>query len=331
MRAITYSQYGPVDVLGLSEVPLPEPGPRELRLRVEAVAVSSADVAFRAGRPWLTRLFAGPLRPGQPILGTELAGVVDAVGGKVERFEPGQRVFAATGDRFGAHAEYVVLGEDDALALAPAGADLAEAAAVCEGGLTALPFLRDHGRLQPGQHLLVNGATGAVGSVAVQLAKHLGARVTAVCSTQHVELARELGADSVVDYSRRDITRAGTPFDVILDAAGKLSLAACRPILAPRGVLLEPVLGARAVLDHTRSRVLGGRRSVLAFTGLRPAADRAADLRELSALVESGALRGVVHAELPLEEAAQAHRIVEGGGKRGSVILRPALAPAAVS
>ncbi|TNF33298.1 MAG: NAD(P)-dependent alcohol dehydrogenase [Deltaproteobacteria bacterium] len=321
MKAIAYRTYGTPDVLHLEEVAIPTPAAHEIRIRVHAAAVSSADCTFRAGRDRMARMFTGLRRPKRPVLGTELAGVVEAIGDAVTRFAVGDAVYAATGDDLGAHAEYVCVPEAGAVAHKPRNVDFAEAAALAEGTLTALPFLRDTAGLRPGQRVLVNGASGSVGAAAVQLAKHLGAEVTAVCSTRNVALVRALGADHVIDYTQTDFTRAGETWDVIFDTVGKSSFGRAKRALKDGGVYLTTVLSARILLVGLWTRLFGRKRAKLSLTGLRKPAQKAADLEILRGLVEAGEVRPVIDRRFPLEEAAAAHRLVETGHKRGHAVL----------
>ena len=242
MKASVFSTYGPPDVLQLNVVAKPIPKANEVLVRVCAAAVSSTDVNLRQGDP-LMRLVFGLRRPRKPVLGTELAGEIEAIGKDVRRFREGDRVYAATGAGFGAHAEYLCLPEDGALAPMPANMTFAEAAAICEGGLTALPFLRDTGKIQRGHQVLINGASGAVGNMAVQLAKVFGADATGVCGPANVDLVRSLGADAVIDYTREDFTRSGQTYDIIFtaprfDAEGKLLKSGYLTVLH-NGVLIQ--------------------------------------------------------------------------------------------
>lgn len=322
MQAIVYHRYGAPEVLELATVDTPKPGPGELRIRVRAAAVTSSDCAFRRGEPLVTRLFAGLRRPKQPILGTEFAGEVDAVGSGVTRLRPGDRVWAATGDAFGAHGEFLCLPEDGAIELAPEGMGLEEAVAISEGALTALPFLRDEAQLSAGQHILINGATGAVGSQAVQLARHMGAQVTAVCSTNNLDLARSLGAHQVLDYTREDFTQGSDRYDVIFDAAGKCSFPESRGVLNPAGIYLSPALSLGVVWHQMVTSRFLQQRCAIAFTGLRRPDEKRKDLRYLRELVEAGELRGVVGETFPSDQFQAAHRLAESGHKRGAAVLR---------
>ncbi len=320
MRAIVYAAYGPPDVLRVADIAKPTPRDNEALIRVRAAVVTTTDVNLRGGDK-LMRLVFGFRRPKRPILGTEFAGDIEAVGQDVTRFRPGDQVFAATGAGFGAHAEYVCLPEDGALAPKPINATHAEAAAVCEGGSTALPFLRDKGMIRRGHTVLINGASGAVGSAAVQLAKHFGAEVTGVCGPTNVDLVRSLGADTVIDYTRQDFTRSGQTYDIIFDAVGKRSFAQCKGSLEPRGVYMATVPSLALYAHVLWTAQFGNKKARIAATGLRSPAERAKDLMFLKDLVEAGTLKPVMDGCYTMGQIAAAHRRVETGHKSGSVVM----------
>jgi NADPH:quinone reductase-like Zn-dependent oxidoreductase len=317
-----FDRYGPAEVVRIVDRPVPEIGDEEVLVRVGASAVGVTDAVSRSGSPWFARLFFGLRRPKYPMLGTEFAGTVERVGAHVTRLAPGDRVFGAAEVGAGATAEYVVVGQHGAVAKAPAGLDAAHAVATVDGFLTALPFLRDAGEVRPGRSVLVNGASGTVGSAAVQLAKHLGASVTAVTSGQNAELVRSLGADRVVDRTREDFAAERDAYDVIFDAVGKRSFGACRRALTAHGVYLTTVPTGAIMLQAPWTRLFrGGRRAAIAFTGLRDSRTKGVELEQLAALVESGAFVPVVDRILPLDDLVAAHRRVETGHKVGSVVI----------
>ncbi|MEQ4300027.1 NAD(P)-dependent alcohol dehydrogenase [Plantactinospora sp. B6F1] len=318
MRAAVYRTYGPPDVVRVEEVPTPVPGDQDVIVRVCAATVGVTDGTARRGSPGYARLFFGLRRPRWTVLGSEFAGVVEAVGAGVTRFRVGEEVVGITGPDFGAHAEYVRVRQDGALGPKPANLDFAEAVALIDG--TALAFLRDRAGLRPGHTLLVNGASGAVGSAAVQLGRHFGARVTGVCSTPHLDLVRDLGADEVLDYTREDFTRTGQTYDVVFDVAGTSSFGRCRRVLNPAGRYLSPVPSPGLLVQMPWTAAFGGKKAVVAFTGLRKAADKARDLLLVRELAEAGTLRPVIAERYPLERIAQAHRHLDRG-KYGNIIL----------
>ena len=255
------------------------------------------------------------------LLGSNLAGEIEAVGKDVKRFKEGDQVFAASDAAFGAHAEYICLPEEGALALKPADMTYAEAAGVCGGGLTSLPFLRDTGKIQRGQKVLINGASGSVGTSAVQLAKYYGAEVTGVCSTTNLELVKSLGADKVIDYTKEDFARSGETYDIIFDALGACSFFRCKSSLKQRGCYLSTVLTLAILFQMLWTSKIGSKRAMIAFTGLRPAGEKTKDLLFLKGLANAGKLKAVIDRFYPLEQAAEAHRYVDKGHKKGNVVL----------
>jgi NADPH:quinone reductase-like Zn-dependent oxidoreductase len=321
MRASVYTHYGSPDVLQITEVERPTPGENEVLIRVHATTVTSEDCIFRKGKPFIARSATGLLRPKKPTLGAECAGEIEAVGKDVKRFRAGDQVFASSGPALGAHAEYLCLPEDGALALKPANMTYGEAAAICGGALTALPFLRDKGHIQRGQRILIIGASGSVGTAAVQLAKYFGAEVTGVCSTTNLELVRSLGADDVIDYTKADFTQSGQTYDIIFDAVGKSSFSRCKTSLGRKGIYLSTVLSFGILLQMIRTSTAGTRKAMITFTGLRPSSEKTKDLTFLKELVEAGKLTSVIDRRYPLEQIAEAHRYVDTGHKRGSVVI----------
>ena len=331
MKAIVYTQYGPPEVLQVAKVQKPVPTAGEILIRICAAAVTATDPIDRKGEPFIARLATGLTGPRNPIPGSSLAGTVEAVGADVARFRPGDRVYGTSGIRLGAHAEYLCLPEDAALAQMPANLSFEEAAGIVDGALTALPFLRDHGRAGPGTRILVNGASGSVGSAAVQLAAHLGAEVTGVCSAANAARVRSLGASRVIDYQTTDFAQTGERYDVIFDAVGKRSFADCREALKDDGVYLTTVPTLAILPQMLWTARFGRRKAVFAATGLRPHAEKVADLHTLRTLIEAGHLQPVMDRRYPLEQVAEAHRYVETGRKVGNVVLsmsEPAAHPA---
>ncbi len=321
MRATLVDRYGPPEVIRVAEVPMPTPKPDEVLIRVEAAAVTPTDCAFRSGKPSIVRLFAGLRRPRSPILGDLMAGEVVEVGASVTAFAVGHRVFGSPAPPTGAYAEYRCVRATGSIARIPAGLDYAEAAAIADGAMTALPFLRDDAKVRPGMNVLINGAAGAIGTSAVQIAKHFGADVTAVCGAGNAGLVRALGADHMIDYTREDFTRMPAAFDVIFDVVGKSSFGRCRNALRPGGVYLTTVPSRSAMALMVLKRRRHGKRGVFAATGLRPDSEKARDLAFISELVAAGLLRGAIGRTFPLDAIVEAHRYVETGHKRGSAIL----------
>lgn len=322
MRAAVYERYGAPDVVRIIETDEPAPTEHEVLVRVEASVVGVTDGAGRSGTPRFARLFFGLVKPKHPVLGSDFAGVVERVGARVGRFAPGDRVFGTIAPASGAHAELLTIAEDGPIVHVPEQLDQAGAAAIVDGFLTALPFLRDFARVRAGQTVLVNGAAGTVGSAAVQLAKHYGATVIGVCSAANEQLVRSLGADQVIDRARDDFTDERGAYDVIFDAVGKRSFGACRAALTEHGIYLSTVPSAAILVQALATRWFGrGRRAAITFTGLRAAELKAADLALLVDLVERGAIVPVIDRVVPFDDIVEAHRRVDTGRKAGSVVL----------
>ena len=314
MRAVVHDRYGPPDVLRLADVEKPMPKEDEILIRIRATTVNRSDCGWRAPRPFFSRLFTGLLRPKRPILGSELAGVVEAVGSVVTAFEAGDEVF---GIKAGAHAEYVCARESAALAHKPADMTFEEAAAVCDGAIIALTCLRRAG-LRQGQKIVVYGASGSIGTAGVQLARHFGADVTAVCNTKNVELVRSLGADRVIDYQHQDFTKDGVTYDIVFDAVGKHSFRRCRRSLKRDGVYVETDLGfmwhvpALALL----TRWIGEKRVTIPIPRYTKE-----EVVFLKGLIESGEYQAVIDRVYQLGDVVEATQYVETGQKTGNVVL----------
>jgi NADPH:quinone reductase-like Zn-dependent oxidoreductase len=320
MKAIVYERYGAPDVLELKQVPKPAPKDDELLIRIHATTVTSGDWRARslelpAGFGLMGRLFFGISKPRQPILGTELAGEVEAVGRNVEKFKVGDQVFAFPGAGMGSYAEYRCMRESGAVARKPANLGYEEAAALSFGGATALDFFK-RAKLARGEKVLVNGASGGVGTAAVQLAKHFGAHVTGVCSAANMEMVRSLGSEHVIDYTKEDFTKNGETYAVIVDTVGTAPFSRVQRSLDEAGRLLV-VLGGLADLLGAPWVSLTSKKKVIAG----PASERAEDLHFLAELAEKGEFKPVIDRSYPLEQAVEAHRYVDTGRKRGNVIL----------
>ena len=315
MRAVVYDEYGSPDVLRLAEVERPEPKEDEVLVKIHATTVTQTDCGWRSAKPFIVRYFIGLRRPKRRILGMELAGEVEAVGAAVTEFAVGDEVFGVGG--FGAHAEFACKRESASIAAKPTGTTFAEAAAVCDGACIALSCLRD-ADLRPGRSVLVYGASGSVGTAAVQLAKHFGADVTAVCNTKNVELVRSLGADRVIDYTREDYTKHGETYDVVFDAVGKTSFRRCRRLLKRGGLYVETDLGFMWHVPPLAllSRWIGDKRVKIGMAKYTKK-----DILFLKELIEAGKYRAVIDRSYLLEQVVEATRYVETGDKTGNVVL----------
>ncbi|MGC4055864.1 MAG: NAD(P)-dependent alcohol dehydrogenase [Paludibaculum sp.] len=322
MKAAVYTQYGPPQVIRIQEIDKPVPTPHEVLVRIRAGTVCAADWRLRKADPFLIRFMNGLLRPRKTtVLGMEFAGTVESIGTAVTRFAPGDEVFGSPGFRFGAHAEYIAVPEDGMLAAKPANMTLEESAAVLFGGFTALHFLRK-AEIRPGQKVLIYGASGSVGTFAVQLAAHFGAVVTGVCSTSNLQLVRSLGAMDVIDYTQQDFSAAGPVYDVVFDAVGYSGFARSLKALKRGGCYV------RAGGDSRLLAMLGGALHGMWTTSTgaaRVITGVAAGSREdqllLKQWIEAGNLRTVIDRVYPLEKIVDAHRYVEAGHKKGHVLI----------
>jgi NADPH:quinone reductase-like Zn-dependent oxidoreductase len=315
MKAAVCERYGPPEVVQIREVPTPAPADREVLLQAFATTVNSGDARLRGlrvprGMSLPVRLSVGVTKPRRPVLGFEVAGRVEAVGEAVMSFQPGDRVVASRGFKLGCHAEFVTVDEQGAIAKIPEDLSYQDAVSLCFGGATALNFFR-LGKLASGETVLINGASGAVGAMAVQLAKHTGAEVTAVCSAANADLVRSLGADHVIDYTAEDFTRSGQRYDVIMDNHGNAPYARVKGSLEPGGRFLMVIGDLWQMLAATRQKAV--------VSGTAPIT--ADDYRTLMSLAERGELKPVIDSVLPFAQIVEAHRRVDSGHKVGSVVL----------
>ncbi len=321
MRAAFCPAYGGPEIVQLRDVEPRRLQHHELLIRVHASTVSSGDCRVRSanfpdGFAWLGRLVLGFNRPNQPILGTECAGVVEAVGVAIRRFKPGDAIIAYSGARFGCHAEYAIMRDARAMAAKPAGIPFEQAAAIGFGGLTALHFLRGPGRLQHGERVLINGASSCVGVAAVQLAKHFGAHVTGICSGAKADLVRSLGADVVIDYQTSDFANGGERWDVIMDTVGNAPFTRVRDVLNAKGRMLLVAAGLPALLKAPFQSMTSGRTIA---GGASP--ERSEDLALLAKLCDDGIVKPVIDSTYPLDHIVEAHKRADSGRKSGSVVV----------
>jgi len=328
MKAITYTEYGTPDVLHIKEMNKPTPKDNEILIRVHAVSVNMGDLwgrNFKAITPskfsmplplWLpSRLYFGVTKPRINVLGNEFAGEVESVGRDVKRFKKGDPVFGYRGQSMGANAEYLCMAENGIVAVKPANISYEEAAAIPYGALTALPLLR-RVNIQPGQKVLINGASGGIGSAAVQLAKYYGAEVTGVCGTPRLGFVKALGADKVIDYTKEDFTQNGEIYDLIFDIMNKSSFEKCKDSLKPNGVYLLASFKMKQVFQMLQTSRSNGKKVICAL-----AMENLEDMELTRKLVEEGKIKAVVDKCFPMERAAEAHRYVESGNKAGSVVI----------
>ena len=315
MRAAVHDRYGPAEVLRVEEVERPVPDDHDVLIRIHATTVSRTDTALREARPFFSRFVTGLRRPKRRILGSDLAGEVEAVGATVTEFDVGDRVFGINPWKFGTHAEFVCMGAEAAVAHMPAGLAFEEAAAICDGAILALNALRPAG-LHQGHRILIHGASGSIGTAAVQLARHFGADVTGVCNTRNFELVRSLGAGEVIDYTQNDFTQDGQTYDAILDAVGNLAFSRCRGSLNPGGVYLATD-GLRNLILSAWTARIGDKRVRFPI----PPRFTKQDVVFLKELVEAGEYRAVIDRRYPLEQVVEATKYVETKQKTGNVVL----------
>ncbi|MFC1866152.1 NAD(P)-dependent alcohol dehydrogenase [Chloroflexota bacterium] len=320
MKAVVCTKYGPPEVLELREVPKPVPKDNELLIKVHATTAFAGDCELRGLKfplylQLLMRIGFGFRGPRKKIIGQELAGEIEKVGRDVKLFKEGDQVFAHAGFGLGAYAEYKCLPEDGLVTKKPANMTYEEAAAVTIGGLEALYYLRK-ANIQRGQKILINGAGGSIGSMAIQLAKHYGAEVTGVDSTEKLNMLRSIGAEHVIDYTKEDFTKSGETYDIIFDIVGKSSFSYSEKSLKKKGIFLSANPGMSQMLRGQRTSKRSGRKAILGGT-----IPQAEDLIFLKELIEAGKLKAVIDRSYPLEQIVEAHRYVETGHKKGSVVI----------
>ena len=320
MKAIIYTKYGPPEVARLTDVAKPVPKDNEILVKVYASTVNRTDAGFRSAEYFISRFWSGLIRPKYKILGCEFAGMVEETGKGVTTFSKNDKVFGFNDKSFGGHGEFLTMAETDAVTTIPAGISFDVAAASTEGAHYALCDIRA-AKVKPGQQVLVYGATGAIGSAAVQLLKHVGAVVTAVCNSKNVELVKTLGADTVIDYQTQDFTKTATTFDFIFDAVGKSSFKQCKPLLTQKGIYISTELGKNGVniLLALTTPIGGGKKLLFPLPTISKE-----DVIFLKELVQSGAFNPVIDRKYNLDQIVEAYKYVESGEKTGNVILKVA-------
>ena len=317
MRAAVYFKYGTPEVVQIKEVAKPTPKDNEVIVKVYATSVNRTDCGFRSGKPYIVRLFSGLLSPRQKILGSDFAGEIESIGKDVKTFKTGDKVFGFHPDIFGAHAQYICLSEEASFTNMPQNLSFEEAAAICEGAHYAMNYLKEADfKKQP--KILISGATGAIGTAAVQLAKYFGGEVTAVGNTKNLDLIKSLGADSVIDYQKEDFTQRDHKFDIVLDAVGKSTFFKCKKILNKGGIYFSTELGPyyQNMILPLVSSLIGNKKMM--FPLPKHSKKEIIFFREI---IESGQYRAVIDRKYPLDEISEAYRYVETGQKTGSVVI----------
>lgn len=321
MNAIVAIGYGSPDVLKFKEVDKPEPKANEVLVKVKTASATKADAMMRTGKPYFARLIIGLSKPKKGIPGTGFAGIVEAVGADVKNFKVGDRIFGETAFGFRANAEYLVVPENGIVMPMPENMDFSDAATYADGHLTSYNFLKEIANVQAGQKVLINGASGSLGTAAVQIAKYLGAHVTGVSSHRNTGLVRSLGADEVIDYQQKDFTKGNEQYDLVYDTIGKSSFKAVKCILKPNGLYLSPVLQFPLLLDMMITSIKGSKRAKFEATGANKPAKLKAMLAEVIAIFKAGKLKTVIDRQYPLEKVAEAHRYIDSGRKKGNVVI----------
>ena len=318
MKAIVYTKYGPPEVLQLKEVPKPTPKDNEVLIKIYATTVNRTDCGFRKPEyPLIVRPINGLFRPKRTILGSELAGEIEAIGKNVKAFKQGDQVFGLSISNFGTHAEYICIPEEASITIKPANMSYDEAAAVCDGAYLAMSIIRKID-FKNVKKILINGASGSIGSAGVQLAKYYGARITAVCNTKNIELVKSLGADEVIDYTKEDFTENGQIYDVVFDAVGKSSFFRCKKLLKPGGIYFSTDLGflSQNIFLALLTPIIGGKKVM--FPIPKGSKEEIVFLKEL---IEAGKYKAVIDRRYPLEQIIEATRYVETGQKTGNVVI----------
>ena len=317
MRAIIHTEYGPPEVVTLTEVDKPAPKDNEVLIKVYATTVNRTDCGFRSAEYFISRFFSGLFKPKNKTLGNEFAGVIEAIGKDVTLFTIGDKVFGYNDKTFGAHAEYMTVAENEAITTMPSNLAYEEAAPITEGAHYALCDIRA-AKIKEGQDVLIYGATGAIGSAAVQLAKHFGAKVTAVCNTKNVELVKSLGADLVIDYTKQDFTKTHQTFDFVFDAVGKSSFGKCKPLLNKKGIYIstEPGKNSENIFLALTTPMFSKKKVLFPIPSIRKE-----DVIFLKELVETGKYKPVIDRQYRLEQIVEAYKYVESGQKTGNVVI----------
>jgi len=321
MKATVATGYGLPDVLRLQVVQKPIPKSDEVLVRVMTAAATTADAMMRTGKPYIARLFVGITKPKKAIPGTGFAGVVEQVGQGVTAFKKGDRVFGETTFGFSSNAEYLTISQNGVILPMPENLDFSEAANFCDGHLTSYNFLKEIAKVKPGQKVLINGASGALGTSAIQIARYMGAHVTAVCSGRNVGLVRSLGADEVIDYLQKDFTKSDRKYDYVYDTIGKSSFSACKNILSEKGIYLSPVLKFSLLLQMIKTSLFGQKKAKFEATGANKEEKLRYLLSEVLDIYKEGRLKTVIDRQFPLEKVAEAHQYIDSGRKKGNVVI----------
>ena len=320
MKAIESKKYGSSEVFQLNETAKPSPKPNEVLIKVHASTVTAADIMMRTGKPLIGRLYTGIREPKRKIIGFEFAGVVVEVGNEVKQFKTADRVFGGT-TTLGCYAEYVCVNSADVFTIIPENISYEEAAPISGSAITSWNFLVGKANIKKNHRVLINGASGGVGTYAIQIAKYFGAEVTGVCSTGNIEMVKSLGADHVIDYTKDDFTMSGEQYDIIFDTVANKSFLKCKNALTQNGIYLSTVVNIPLIIQMIWTSFFKGKKAKSSATGLLPAKQRLHYLLEIKELMKSGKIKSVINHSYPLSRMADAHEYVEKGHKKGNVII----------
>lgn len=321
MKAIISTSYGSPEILQLQEVERPVPKENEVLIKIHAASVTKAETMMRTGKPYIGRLFTGLSKPKNSISGTSFAGEVIETGETVKLFKAGDRVFGENITNFGTHAEYVCVQEDGIISVLPNNMTYQEAAPICDGALTSMNFLKNIAKIKSGQKVLINGASGSLGTAAVQIAKYYGAEVTGVCSTSNLAMVKSLGADHVIDYTEKDFTSNSNTYDIIYDTVGVRSFAECKNALTTNGIYTSPVLKMQLLCDMMHTSMFGKKKAKFSATGILPVPELKKLLQQVIEIIETRKLKSVIDREYALEQVADAHTYIDQGHKKGNVVI----------
>ncbi|MBU1141827.1 MAG: NAD(P)-dependent alcohol dehydrogenase [Firmicutes bacterium] len=321
MRASVCPKYGSAETIVTAEIPKPMPQENEILIKVSHALVTPTDCSFRTGDPFIARLFSGLLKPRIKVHGEMYAGVIEQLGSAVVGFKINDRVYGTNGMKLGSYADYICVKNTTVIRKIPQGIDSCDVITLLDGGITALPFLRDKGKIKSGQKVLIIGASGSVGSMGVQLAKHYGAHVTGVCSTSNIDIVKSLGCDEVIDYKMTDYTKQTITYDIIFDAVAKSSFSACKNILNEEGRYMTTVPTPSALLRLLFKKNQSGKKSLFAATGLRKPLQKHQDLEYLENLLKLKKIKPLMDTQYNLEDMTTAQKHVETGHKKGNVLI----------
>ena len=320
MKAIISTKYGTPEILQLQEVNKPTPKDKEVLVKIHAASITTAETMMRTGYPLIGRLFMGLTKPKNPISGTGFAGIIESVGKQVKSFNVGDKVFGESLKTFGTYAEYVCVEEEGIIVLKPDNISYEEAAVVGDGHVTSLNFLKKLAKIRAHQSVLIIGASGSLGTAAVQLAKHFGAKVTGVCSTKNIELVKSLGADNVIDYTKVDFSKNELTYDIIYDTVGKSFFTICKKSLTEKGIYMSPVLDFGLLFQVMLTSIFGGKKAMFSATGTLPENTIRLFFQEIKELMEIGKIKSIIDKRYSLEKIPDAHRYIDKGHKRGNIV-----------